>query len=959
MAYATNSNNQYQGTIIAAPIRPAGPDAQFATVFSNEVKGTHHSYETIAERNINTLAAVAKREWGMLATVYNDTTSSNNKTYQLKYGQSSTNLSDNNNWVVYSPGGLDSSEWLDSVQELSYQPSVLTQDGRRFLVDTPGSGVWFSGQDGKIATWNLSGSFFDFAIPTDGQTVRVDNIKNIIYKFQGIYGSGGKWVKEIVNQVRYLSLNGSNGLTYSVNSTFQNEIDTYSFSVYYCDFNIANTGTLSISIDSLPDIEVKKLENNAFYSLSSGDIQPNIKYQLVVNDGGFLQTVLPSSSTTTIGSAEDNDYTDGLFTDFVPTTPIGTAVDRFNEILKYLVPASAPGLTSWSATPLSMFVDGGLSFDNSTIGFVSATGSPYGSVSKGGTFSTSTSSYRLGINSKGTQSITGGTYYKDITGVLNSSIPVSTQTPIPAYVVNSFGNAATGSLYMLVNGVTISSISLSSTSGAIDSTNSGATSGISVSAATSSLFSSGYTFDTFQNRTGTYLLKREQGQIVNGYNFIQVKHEYGNTSVVLNRYEWVTDPSTTLTTVTSPRITAYNAPSKKYLSGIQYYSNPLSFVYETTINNLFSNTFNITSQAIEYRDVSDKLSTTNNVTNTITTTTTPIFSPDSQYSKVIPNGGVYNNNATMIASMTFSVGTNRRRINESIGFALTAKRTVQGDFVGGTAAATYITTTNWYIDTYTTQSTTFSEIFTDERYRLNNKTSKYGFYHLVSDVVTGTWSSNISLKASAGPGDGYNNGLQIVNGLLMYPGRNFNNDGNADSNPNFGIGSSVDYSDCSIQNFGFGHSTSPTNNRSYTRWFYFGQSPGVGTLVNYPKAKLKIKYLTTTFVKSDVALTGNNAWIEIKLPYGSGTVPGGLQTSGSVTGWMDATQPFDPNIGNPYGDGAGCLEGSVPTTSFTDWLINFGQKGSEYSNGYVLLRITVGPSYTGKISQINLEPRTN
>jgi hypothetical protein len=44
------------------------------------------------------------------------------------------------------------------------------------------------------------------------------------------------------------------------------------------------------------------------------------------------------SSGVLIGPAEDNDYTDGIFTDFTPLTPIGTAVDRFNEMLLLLAP---------------------------------------------------------------------------------------------------------------------------------------------------------------------------------------------------------------------------------------------------------------------------------------------------------------------------------------------------------------------------------------------------------------------------------------------------------------------------------------------------------------------------------------------------------------------------------------------------------------------------------------------
>jgi hypothetical protein len=39
-----------------------------------------------------------------------------------------------------------------------------------------------------------------------------------------------------------------------------------------------------------------------------------------------------------IGDAEDGSYTDGIFTDFTPTTPIGTAIDRFNEMFLLLAP---------------------------------------------------------------------------------------------------------------------------------------------------------------------------------------------------------------------------------------------------------------------------------------------------------------------------------------------------------------------------------------------------------------------------------------------------------------------------------------------------------------------------------------------------------------------------------------------------------------------------------------------
>ena len=48
--------------------------------------------------------------------------------------------------------------------------------------------------------------------------------------------------------------------------------------------------------------------------------------------------------TGTIGAAEDGTYTEGLFTSFSTSTPIGTAIDKINEVLKYLSPSPSPDL---------------------------------------------------------------------------------------------------------------------------------------------------------------------------------------------------------------------------------------------------------------------------------------------------------------------------------------------------------------------------------------------------------------------------------------------------------------------------------------------------------------------------------------------------------------------------------------------------------------------------------------
>ena len=94
--------SQNTGTLITAAIRPNDSNDPIASAFGNEIKGGHHGYATITERDS---IIVERREWGMLVTVYNDPTPANNKTYQLKYNYVNTTITDNLNWVEFSGSG--------------------------------------------------------------------------------------------------------------------------------------------------------------------------------------------------------------------------------------------------------------------------------------------------------------------------------------------------------------------------------------------------------------------------------------------------------------------------------------------------------------------------------------------------------------------------------------------------------------------------------------------------------------------------------------------------------------------------------------------------------------------------------------------------------------------------------------------------------------------------------------
>ena len=112
MAYGTNSNGGYSGTIIASPIRPADPLQTIATVFSNEVKGSLHTYPNITERDA---LIVERRDWGMLCYVI-----TTDKTYQLVYNFNSTTITDNLNWTEFAGSGGGGAIKIDATTTNGY-----------------------------------------------------------------------------------------------------------------------------------------------------------------------------------------------------------------------------------------------------------------------------------------------------------------------------------------------------------------------------------------------------------------------------------------------------------------------------------------------------------------------------------------------------------------------------------------------------------------------------------------------------------------------------------------------------------------------------------------------------------------------------------------------------------------------------------------------------------------------
>ena len=881
--------SQNIGTLITAAIRPNSPLDPIASAFATEIKGGLHTATSSTDRDS---IIVERREWGMMCYVVND-----NSTYQLTYNYNSNTITDNLNWKVFTSGsgggGATSSEWEKSVISILTTQPALPSNGDRYLVGTssitPTGTTWSLYVGGYIAEWDGNISQWQFTFPTDGASVRVDNIDNVIYKYEGSYPVG-YWQAEKLNQVKFIPVSSGNGIDYTGNAV-PSIINYESDAVYLISFGTQSAGpSASINLNSIGVSLIKKVGTTGLLDISAGELQTGIIYTLLWNGSDFQVTI--PSSTTSIGPAEDGDYTDGLFTDFTPLTPIGTPIDRFNEILKFLVPPPSPVLSDWSGSKAGTLSAGKLSFSSgSPIAGATYTGADTAPVNPIGVDGIWTASgKRINI-----APFNGG----DLTGILNYQVPVHTGVPTPAYVAQSFSDADTGYLYMYINGTLLSSATVDLSN--LSSNVLGATSGFNLSSATASKFPGGDPFSNFWNRTGTWTVKSDNSLLGYGYNYVTVRHENliapGTFSRLLTRYEFVVDHNTTATSITSPTIASYLFTGSKYLSGVNFFTAG-QVNYDVTIDNLYRNTYYAYSDAITFTDQSGS-----SILN-VTTTRGLANSAGNELKQFILSNADQEGSA-----MTFSVfSSGRRRLFQNVGLSVTAKRTVQSIASGGTALVGDV-----ILDNVSATSTNFYEGFDDENYRLKNGLS----YDTYGTIGSNAWDSNQSLIGGTA---GWTTGLQVIGGTLIYPVTNFSTPGSLTVNPNFG-NTQVNYS-------------SASGDRVYIR--YFRQvSPTTGNFT------MTIGGSGGTFVPMSTSLTGNNIHVELKAP----------GSAASETGWLDCYNDFATGQWND-GDGSRNSTAGAGRAFSTAWGLTIGTKNTANTSGYMLLRITVGSSFSGSITDI-------
>ena len=496
-----------------------------------------------------------------------------------------------------------------------------------------------------------------------------------------------------------------------------------------------------LNLSSLTASSIQNFTNDVRSQFSAGS-------NITITDGVIASTASGSGGggTTTIGEAEDGTYTDGIFTDFITTTPIGTAVDRFNEILKILAPSPAPDVSRINATT-GAGVSSKLSFGSSN------TISGYTNVTEVGSFAAVdvASTYESATSG---DDFRRGTYNgtSNIEGIVNFQVTADTfDNAVNNFPADSFGNAETGSLELYLNGALIHSIELSSST--IGSGNPGSGTGthvngngsgfINVSVTASAEDRSQNKFSIFQHRTANYRIHTSEQ--VNGLNHVQVKHSGSWGRKTTNFVQWVKDNDSNALTATNARFANEAGTGSKYLSGVRYFTGGTAD-YLVDVNNAYRNVY--TSQNISF--------------------TTSDCSISSQAFPDINTGS--GEDETKVLRITGSATiTDAVSLSGTIQASVNVAHPLKSDLSSGGTA----TSTGLLIYNVAGNSTALRERFKGEDFRLTS-----GSFNAQSDVDSDTWNSQTHMTGVGNHSDG----LQFYNARLYSPLATINNGDFRDNN---------------------------------------------------------------------------------------------------------------------------------------------------------------------------------
>jgi len=523
-----------------------------------------------------------------------------------------------------------------------------------------------------------------------------------------------------------------------------------------------------------------------------------------------------------IGDAEDGDYTDGLFDDFTNTTPTGTAIDRFNEILKLLAPKAAPNLSRINVTTATG-VNAKLSFGPSNV----VSGVQSVALLDGVAAVDVNGDYNVGTDGSGHIKLGVFGTKIDIIGDLASNVSAHlTGTGETNYPAKAFGKANLGNLILELNGVDEYTLDLTATLTGTGTPGSGTknhvtndTGFINVSALGDGKYNSGEPYTLEKHRTGQY--KVAAGRQREGYNYLKVKHVIGSTTYTTTHVQWVVDSiaSNEAITVNPAALGSLNMTGSKYLSGIQYHTAGTA-TYTATVNKFYKHVYGGTSIALDGAEIAP--------------VTIPIASI---------NTSTEDENKTIAISESVTIDQNLL-LNASINADVDIVHPTKVDISNG-GAGTISGVLLYNITEANSETLKTIENFDGESYRLNTNA-----FAAQNDVGSNAYTSTTSLAS--------NSGLQVWNRRLVAPTQSTNS-GNFSTIAN-GPAGNPNYSGLT--------SGTKTYYRKFTN--NTGGSKSNFTLVIQGEG---------TLIANDATLNGNKLQVFVKLPGPVGNTTGWMDVS--------------------------------------------------------------------------------
>ncbi|MBR52362.1 hypothetical protein CMK19_01165 [Candidatus Poribacteria bacterium] len=623
-------------------------------------------------------------------------------------------------------------------------------------------------------------------------------------------------------------------------------------------------------------------------------IRAGSSLKVTTGSSGFV-TVDISDTGVQIGPAEDSVYSDGLFTDFAQTTRVGTAIDRFNEILKSLAPGSAPNLDNIDCNDTG--VSAKLSFGNaqSISGYTnSSTTAGFSAVDINGTYTASSSgnNLRRGVFNKST--VIDGDLNEDVTADTHSNSQVN-------YPANSFGNADQGTLKLEVNGSVVHSVVLTGSdlghvgagnpgSGSGSSVNSNSSGFVNLSVTGSSKFEDAASLALFQHRTGKYQIGTADQR--EGWNYARVVHTISGSDTTTNYVEWVNDSNSNELSIEGTALDTVTTTGLTQLSGVKYFTGATA-TYKARVYNAYKNVY-----------------TSNNITFTTTNCSVPAQSMPSI------NTGASEDQAKVLHITGTATVTATSLMGGSISTAVNVSHPLKSSL----SSAGSRSVSGLLIYNLSNTSTATSETFRAENYRVIS-----GSYNTQASVTDSdnTWSSTMYITGS---GTGQENGLMFYNQTLVSPKQGVNSGDFRNSSD----GGSLAYGPSDNVNY-----SSVSGTRTFYRYF---QNTTGGSKTD---ASITINGSNTTIVPRSTSLSTGNIHVLFKLP---------LSSANFETGWVDMAVAYQTGQTD---DGDGCLVGSLDSSLNATNQITFGTN-SVRNNEYILVMIEADATWTGNISSISL-----